>query len=601
MSARDLYFNIIGRDRMSGAMGSINGAALKTQSSLGRVSNQTNALKTSMKSAAMEIPGVGAGLRLISNPIVLATAGIGALAVGLNGAANEAAKFNTTFRELKNLNLDKSSQQINDLKSDVLGLAAEKGFDSFATSKGFYDIQSVTGKFGNEVKKIVSQQGEFADVFQADFNSWIEGTGKAMANYGFKANELDAFNRSAYATVNVGSITFDQLAKLQAVYAGAASSAKQSFNSANQLMTMFTVKTEKANEAATMTKSAFIDLFKESTVKSFTSAGIDMYDKVTGKARQVGDIMKDLHIKFMQTSDDKALDDLRNQFAGSEGLNMLIQTAADKSGNFLRTLESFDKVDFNYNRALKEANEDITLLQQKTENLLATSKIQLGEEMLPWKLKWVQFSLEFMQRANAMMNGKDAANEMINRNRVGEIREEYNSKLASAHTMQAVDFEKNQAELAMKYQNAMTMRNAYDSDLDFQREVYGKGNYKPGDKGWEQYMKRHQSEADEYMKYIKQFPEMRANPELNPFKPTTPDPVDPNNPEGGGTNSSITAGLNDISGGGSKATSITITIQKLNENININTTTLSESTPDIENKLTEALVRAVGGAEQMLN
>jgi len=342
-------------------------------------------------------------------------------------------------------------------------------------------------------------------------------------------------------------------------------------------------------------------LFKESTVKSFTSAGIDMYDKVTGKARQVGDIMKDLHIKFMQTSDDKALDDLRNQFAGSEGLNMLIQTAADKSGNFLRTLDQFDKVDFNFARALKEAKEDVTYLQQETENLLATTKIQLGEEMLPWKLNWVQFSLKFIEKVNAITNGREAMNEFSIRENIGNIREEYDGKLAGAHTMSRLDFEKNQAELAMKYQNAMTMRNAYDSDLDFQREVYGKGNYKPGDKGWEQYMKRHQSEADEYMKYIKDFPEMRANPAINPHKQNAAEVVDPNNPEGGGTNSSITAGLNDISGGGSKATSITITIQKLNENININTTTLSESTPDIENKLTEALVRAVGGAEQMLN
>ncbi|MDP2723207.1 MAG: phage tail tape measure protein [Bacteroidales bacterium] len=600
MSTRDLYFNIIGKDKMSSTMNSINGASLKTEASLGRVSSQSNTLKANIRGAANEIPVLGAGLRFLTNPLAMAAGGVALLAAGFNGAANEAAKFNSTFRELKNLNLDKSAQQIKDLKSDVLGLSAEKGFDPFQTSRGFYDIQSVTGKFGQEVKQIVSKQGEFANVFQADFNKWIEGTGKAMANYGFKADKLDEFNRSAYATVNVGSITFDELARLQAVYAGAAASAKQSFNSANQLMTMFTVKTEKANEAATMTKSAFIDLFKETTVKAFTKAGVDMYDKVTGKARQVSDIMIDLHKKFMQTKNDLALDNLRNQFAGSEGLNMLIQTAADKSGNFLRTLDQFDKVDFNFNKALKEANEDITLLQQKTENLLATSKIQLGEELLPWKLKWVQFSLEFMQKVNMLVNGREAAADYIKRGQVGEVRAEYNDKLAKAHIMSKDDFENNQSELVAKYQNALGMRNAYKSPADFHEKVNGGGIRMPGDAKFSEYTSRWQSVADEYKKYIQQFPEYRSHPELNPFKSTKSE-VDGNAAGTEGADGKLTQGISDISGGGAKQTNITISIGKLMEAININTTNLSESAPEIEERMTEILMRSLNGSAQLSN
>ncbi|MFK5855119.1 MAG: phage tail tape measure protein [Bacteroidota bacterium] len=460
-NAREIYYKIIGKDYMSRTFKSINGAALKAETGLGSLSKKTSTLKSNLRGAAAEIPGLSSGLRVLGNPLTMAAGGFALLAGGLNSATNEAVSFNNTFRELKNLNLNKTRDQINDLHSDVLGLSASKGFDAFATSKGFYDIQSVTGKYGYEVKQIVSKQGEFADVFQADFNKWIEGTGKAMANYGFGAEKLDEFNRSAYATVNVGSTTFDELARLQAIYAGAAASAKQSFNSANQLMTMFTVKTEKANEAATMTKSAFIDLFKESTVKAFHNAGVDMYDEVTGKARQVKDIMMDLNKVFMKGGSDKALDNLRNQFTGSLGLNMLIQTAADTSGNFLRTLDLFDKVDFNYGKALKEANEDITLLQQRTENLLATSKIQLGEEMLPWKLKWVKFSLEFMQKLNSITKGKDAIQNELSRDAAGKIRSDYSSRLGRAHILTDNEFSDVQAELHEKRKNAIETLNAW--------------------------------------------------------------------------------------------------------------------------------------------
>lgn len=42
-----------------------------------------------------------------------------------------------------------------------------------------------------------------------------------MANYGFGVEKLKEFNKSAFATVKVGSITFDQLSKVQSAYAGA--------------------------------------------------------------------------------------------------------------------------------------------------------------------------------------------------------------------------------------------------------------------------------------------------------------------------------------------------------------------------------------------
>ena len=98
-------------------------------------------------------------------------------------------------------------------------------------------------------------------------------------------DKLDEFNRSAYATVKVGVTTFDQLAKVQSVYAGAAASSNQSFDTANKFLALFTVKTKSVDEAATLTKSMFNDLTKDTTIKAFKKVGISLYEN-NGKIKQ---------------------------------------------------------------------------------------------------------------------------------------------------------------------------------------------------------------------------------------------------------------------------------------------------------------------------
>lgn len=63
-------------------------------------------------------------------------------------------------------------------------------------------------------------------------------------------------------------------------------------------------------------------------------------------------------------------------------------------------------------------------------------------------------------------------------------------------------------------------------------------------------------------------------------------------------NSNIKQGIDTISGGGSKPTTINITIGKLNEQIIINTTNLDEGSVDVEAKLTEIMLRVVNNANQ---
>jgi hypothetical protein len=65
------------------------------------------------------------------------------------------------------------------------------------------------------------------------------------------------------------------------------------------------------------------------------------------------------------------------------------------------------------------------------------------------------------------------------------------------------------------------------------------------------------------------------------------------------TNAATTAGINGVTGGGSKPTNIYINIDKLNESIQITTQELSESVGEIEQKMIDTLLRVVNSANQV--
>jgi TP901 family phage tail tape measure protein len=381
--------------------------------SLNPVSKQFGNLKLNavkaMRDIQSEVPMVGTAFRLLKNPITLAAAAIFGIGKAANSAINDAAGFNTQFRELQMLNLDKPIADMQHLKRLVKDTAFKKGFDMNQTSTAFFDVQSVTGKYRSEVKNIVAKQGEFAKLMQADFNSWVEGTAKAMANYGFGADKLDEFNRAAFATVKTGVTTFDQLSKVMSVYAGSASSAKQNFGAANKIFSLFTVKVKSVDEAATLTKSLFNDLTKKSTIDAFKKIGINMYNN-NGEMKQADSLLLELSNKFKKLGDnDRALIDLKNQFTGSEGLTSFIQSAMGSTEQLQSMINNFDATGLDLSKALNISRQDSAYLNEQLENRLKILKADIGEEMLPTKVAWQETKLRFLGNARSYINPANAA------------------------------------------------------------------------------------------------------------------------------------------------------------------------------------------------
>lgn len=398
------------------------------------------------KAITNEVPMIGNAFKLAANPIALTAAGIVAIGKGIDYTTQKAADFNSQFRGLSNLNLDKSKKEIASLKRMVLDSAFSKGFDTNKTITGYFDVQSTTGKFGGEVKRIVEKQGEFANLMQADFSEYIAGTAKGMANFGFGVEKLDDFNRSAYATVKVGVTTFDQLAKVQSVYAGAAASNNQNFDTANKMLALFTIKTKSVDEAATLTKSMFNDLTKDSTIKAFKKVGISIYDN-NGAIKQGDTLMLELNKKFMELDGDKKVVALKNQFSGSEGLIAMIQAATDKSGQLQSTLNSFDSTKLGLNKALEQAKNDVNYINEQLKNKVQVMEIEIGEQMLPLKQWWTEQKLNLISKASYMFRGEDGNKQQMYNQGWTKQSEEYGNVLQNAATLTKEQYSKKFSEL----------------------------------------------------------------------------------------------------------------------------------------------------------
>jgi TP901 family phage tail tape measure protein len=371
-----------------------------------------------------QMPGVGNALGLLKNPLTLIAGGLALIGIKARQAIAEAERFSAKWREVAMLNIDKPAREMGRLKNMVYDASFEKGFDPTLAAEAFFDIQSVTGKFGTEVDVIVRKQGEFANMMQADFNSWIAGTGKAMANYGFGADRLDEFNRAAFATVKTGVTTFDQLSKVMSVYSGAASAAKQDFSAANKMFSLFSVKVKSVDEAATLTKSLFNDLTKETTVKAFEKIGISMYDN-NGKFRQADAILLDLNKKFRELgNNDSAIIALKNQFQGSEGLISYVQTAMDKTDQLKNTLTTFDSTELGMSKAIEIVKNDINYINQQLENRTKVLMAEIGANLLPFKVGVLSYVNGSIGVVNDVLTGptrmaeryqNKAASDMLNK------------------------------------------------------------------------------------------------------------------------------------------------------------------------------------------
>lgn len=369
------------KDRVSGTMRKVSAAQDKASSKFSALQNKLKSWGAGLRSVRQEIPLLDRALTLISNPFVLLTAGALAFFTILGSGTIKAAAFNHEFLQLKNLNLDKSKSQLQSLNDSILDLSIVEGLDPKLTSKAFYDIQSATGLYGKEVEDITRTVGRFSIATGADLSNSVNSTTKAMKAFGLQNKDIKGYLESNAKTVQVGITTFDELAKVQTEYAGAAAAAGQKVDTANKLFAGFTAVAKDSQNAATLTKTAFQGLTQANTIKGLKSIGVNLFD-AKGQMRDMDAVIRELTPK-LQGMTDYEFSNLSNSIGGPEGLRMLFNQLKSSGNEVISMLDAFDRSEFDIDKALENAKGDFTTLKNMVGNQLNGVMIQLGQVILP--------------------------------------------------------------------------------------------------------------------------------------------------------------------------------------------------------------------------
>lgn len=361
--------------------------------STGKMRGNLNKLKLStintFKAMRAEIPLFGRAMDLLGNPYTLIIAGSIALAGVLTKGYVEAKKFNHEFLQIKQLNLDKSSKQLGRYKEQIRDAAFEVGTNLQDSTAAFYDLQSATGVYGDDAVSIFKKVGRFSIATGAGLGDSINSTTKAMKAFGLGVDDIDNLLESNAKTVQVGITTFDELAKVQTEYAGAAAGAGQSVDTANKIFAAFTSIAKDSNTAATMTKAAFQGLAQKGTVKGLKSIGISLYDN-NGQMRDLGKVLEEVSGKFKKMTPQQ-IDTLINKIGGPEGLRNLFVKLKTGADDFHNTLAAFDASQYSVDEALKNAQGDVTVLGDIVKNRFNTVMSKLGEFILPMVARGLNF------------------------------------------------------------------------------------------------------------------------------------------------------------------------------------------------------------------
>ena len=367
-----------------------------TRKSMKGVSESTDGARSSFDELADVIPGVGKAAELVKNPLVILTTVITGLILAFTTVIGSAEEFNHEFLSLQNLNIDKTSEQIDGLRDSVLSAAFETGKSAKAMSQAFFDIQSGTGLFGDEVEAIAKKVANFSTATKVDFNTAIGASIKAIRAFKLGVEDLDGFLASSFATVQLGIVTFDQLSKVQTDFAGAAAGAGQNVDTANKIFAGFTATAKSAEEAATLTKTAFQDLGKKPTIDGLKAIGVSMYD-ANGAIRDTTDVITDLVPKFKAMSQQR-FDEVLASIGGSEGLRGLLLQVRNEGEGLLVVFSNFDKAkgNFDFEALLENAKGDFTTLKDIVGNQLNTVFTQIGVKILPMLARALNEVMEIM-------------------------------------------------------------------------------------------------------------------------------------------------------------------------------------------------------------
>ena len=334
----------------------------------------------------------------------LATAGVAVAGAGLLGAAalNSMADAASVYNQQAAYTMtqtDGVKTSIEELKDIGREVAREVpvAFDEIQT--GLYDIFSSIETTMPEAKQLIRDMAEAAVGGQVDISTATRGTVGILNAYKLEAKDATRVNDVLFQLTRKGVGTYEEFVNNIGKSVPSAAKAGQSVESLAGMMAFLTRNGMSVAMSSTSAARAMDALANPESIQRLEDYGVEI-TRADGSFRDISDIMVDMRGKMAGLSEEAKASKLKELFGGSGGTIQAMRffnTGMADSNNLLGTMTDY------MNNAEGAAGEAYAIMSntpqaelQRLTNNFEVLKTEIGDQVLPMKVKLMQTIVELM-------------------------------------------------------------------------------------------------------------------------------------------------------------------------------------------------------------
>ncbi|MCV9929508.1 phage tail tape measure protein [Flavobacterium sp. LS1R49] len=311
------------RDKL--AMG-LNGAKNKVNKAVGSMQSKLDGLRSSgakaLSALGGEIPELGSAMALLTNPIALGVAAIGAMGAAIGYATKKANAWWESMAQI-NVTAELSKKQLGKLSDKLLEIGSRNVAPLEEIPKAFNRIISA-GLTVNQSMEALEPTLRAAKAGFTDIETVASAAISVMSSSGEKVNKVYDI---LFATVKSGNAEFKDIATYLPKIIPLAKNVGFALDETAGAYAALTTKLS-AEQSSTALEGIMRSLSDTKVVGKFKKIGIDVFDIKTGKVKPILDIMKQLESKMRGLTDNqrmKKMASLGLDQSSSVGFGTMIQ------------------------------------------------------------------------------------------------------------------------------------------------------------------------------------------------------------------------------------------------------------------------------------
>lgn len=304
----------------------------------------------------------------------------GGMALSLGSAAKSAAEFDAAMRNVNTI-AQLNNKEFKDLSDQVLAMSTELPQSAKSLADGLYDVES-SGFKGAKAVEVLNASARAATAGLSETDVSARAITATLNAYGAAVGDASYVSDVLFQTVNLGVLTFSELAENMGDWVGLAASAGVGFEEAAAGLAAMTLAGLPAAQASTDLSRVMQAFIKPSEAMSQVLKNLG-YDSGTAAIQALG--FKGT-LDAVQESTGGTVEALSNVYDNVNSLEGALALGAQGGKNFAGVFDQLtdrSKVAGSTAKAYEEQSKALTVQIDLFKNSIERAKIEVGQHYLP--------------------------------------------------------------------------------------------------------------------------------------------------------------------------------------------------------------------------